>query len=149
MTPKELVDAIFQKGRKIECPFCDGRHMSQNHISLIGSGIGQHIMARHPEHAAAMKTANKLGQRRDRDRYAAEMKAIEDAEKEADRRSKREFTVTGEFLDEVIGELRGLIRMMEPYYSQGNCDADAERLIEQIEKMHREAREAEQCRPPS
>lgn len=35
-------------------------------------------------------------------------------------------------LDEARDEMRSLIGMMEPYYSQGNADSDARALIERI-----------------
>jgi tellurite resistance protein len=104
--------------------------MSQAYRDFHGSGIGQHIIAAHPDLAdRVVKASRRLAK--------AEKARIADEQKEARERPLRSHVVTGAFLDEVAGELRSLIGMMEPYYAQ--CDSatrDAYDLIERIEAMH-------------
>lgn len=67
---------------------------------------------------------------------AAKREAEERAEAERlEARRLRTITLSTEQIDEIINELHSLIGMMEPYYSQGDCDRDARALIDHLEAL--------------
>lgn len=126
--PDDVLIKLVKQGRKVACPVCEKRAMSQVYMPFHHSGIGQHIRNAHPELEPEVIAA---GQRAEAKRKADEAAAL----KEARERPLREHVVTGAFLMEVTSELSSLIGMMEPYYSQGNAADDANALIERIEAM--------------
>lgn len=124
---------LVRQGHKVECPICGKYHMSQIYRDFHNSGIGAHIRAKHPELEREVISASKRISKQEKEREESERK-------EKELRPKRQFIVSGEFLDEVMGELNSLIGCMEAYYTQGGCDKGALELIEQIENMHIEAK---------
>jgi len=124
----EQLTRLVRQGRKVDCPICQKRLMSQCYQSFSSSGIGQHIRSVHPELEPEVRAASQRMERRLKDKEAAD-------KREATLRPLREHTVTGAFLDEVASELEGLISMMEPYYAQSKASDGAYDLIQRIEDM--------------
>lgn len=124
---------LVRQGRKVECPVCGKCHMSEIYRDFHNSGIGSHIRAKHPELEREVISASKRISKQEKEREESERK-------EKELRPKRKFTVSGEFLDEVMGELNSLIGCMEAYYIQAGCDKGAMELIGKIENMHMEAK---------
>lgn len=135
----EVLVTLVRQGRKVECPVCGRRAMSQSYSPFSSSGIGQHIRSSHPEleaevYAATRRVEQRIKNEQRRDR------------REAVRRPIREHTVTGAFLDELKSEIESLIGMMEPYYAQGDCADDGIKMIERIEALHQSAMLAERAK---
>lgn len=131
--------SIYCANRKVECPVCGKRFMSPSYMPFKHSAIGAHIRSCHPELEAQVYAVVRQIEKEKEEEKARE-------EEEARRRPLREFTVAGEFLDEIKREIQSLIGMMEPYYSQCITEVEGERLIERIEEMHDQARRAEAAR---
>jgi uncharacterized Zn finger protein (UPF0148 family) len=132
----EALAGLVAQGRKVACPVCGRRVMSQGCMPFSQSGIGQHVRSAHPELEPEVLAASR---RRER-----QIKTAQDAAaKEARERPLRQHTVTGAFLDETTSLLNSLIDMMEPYYSQSSGADEAYELIERIEAMHLAARGSE------
>jgi hypothetical protein len=71
------------------------------------------------------------------ERAAVRLKRIKDASaaRKAAERAARLVTLSTGDIDDIINEMRDLINMMEPYYSQGDCANDAEKLITRLEAL--------------
>lgn len=88
-----------------------------------------------------MKQAHKVSADALRKKLASDQKALANAEKsrreserrEAEARKHRTVVLTTAEVDEIVTELNSLIDMMEPYYSQGDCDKSARGLIDRLE----------------
>lgn len=50
-------------------------------------------------------------------------------------RAARKVTLTTADIDEITAELRNLINMMEPYYSQGDCADSGDALIRRLDAL--------------
>lgn len=124
--PSAELASLVRAGRKVGCPVCGRRVMSQSYASFYSSGIGQHIRQSHPELESAVLAASRQMERQHR---AAE----EAVEREARERPLRAHLFTGAEIDEIIQELGSLIGMMEPYWSQGSGADSALELIDRLE----------------
>lgn len=118
----------LHRGQKVECPVCGKRVMYEAFRSFSGSGLGQHIKSAHPAEYPPIERAALARER-------AEALAKAAAEAEERERPLRTHMVTGALIDEIIGELRSLIDMMEPYYSQCGGGDDAEALIDRLDAI--------------
>lgn len=119
---------LIRQGTKVICPFCGKKAMSEMYLPFSHSGIGQHIQACHPELVSEVKAA---GKKHEKDAK----KVLEEREREKKNRPLREHVITGAHIDEIIDELRNLVEMMEPYYSQGNAADNAYDLITKLDAL--------------
>lgn len=119
---------LIRQGRKVTCPLCERRVMSQGDIPFQSSGIGQHMRKCHPEHYDA---AYSTGRRLMREAFQRELAT----KHELEQRPHRTHVVTGALLIEIVGEVQSLVAMMEPYYSQCNADRPACELIERLQTI--------------
>lgn len=96
-------------------------------------GLKSHAINSHGAEAGkAVKRKIHAAERELRAKRAADERAeIERLEA----RRLRTITMSTEQIDEIINELESLIGMMEPYYSQGDCDKDARALINRLNAM--------------
>lgn len=121
---------MANSGRML-CPFC-GKTWRQSgyHYHRLFAPVVDHVRSQHPEHGAQFAGAVQQVCKDVADEKKAQA-AI--AKREAEERVHRAVVVTGGFLDEVIGEVRSLINMMEPYYV--GQEQEAEALIERLERL--------------
>ena len=136
----EELSLLVRAGRKVSCPICGKSAFSQEYRAFHSSGIGSHIKEKHPELIGDVYAASKRMEQKEKEEKIAR-------EKEKRERPFRKFLVTGAFLDEIKDEIEKLIGCMEAYYLQANCADTSEALISRIEKMHKDAREAEREAP--
>ena len=135
-------------GCKAVCPFCQksfpvdgfepeksgfwGHYFSQKHKS---------VRPRSDEHTEAVKSAIRHARNVVRKATNAAIDAQELAAKQAKAmealRLASNFSVSGEFLDEVIAEVHSLINMMEPYYSQCGAANSGIALIDRLNAIMR------------
>lgn len=139
--------AIFQA----YCPYCGKTFKVQkDNRTQWKTSIGAHLMDAHEKHKDEVITfvdaCRSIMRREKTERRIKEANDIEAARIESERQAKLRFiaaikrsqatiTLTSSDVDEIQSELQTLIDMMEPYYSQGNCDADARGLIQKLEDM--------------
>lgn len=87
----EQAAGLVAQGRKVVCPFCDRRFMSQCYKPFSSSGIGQHIRARHPEHVNEVISLA--------EQFKKDQKRVETARERAEKeKHDRVHMVTGAFL---------------------------------------------------
>ncbi len=107
---------------RVDCPLC-GK-------SVYGfGGLSQHLKALHPDHHSAFIRAQKTADKN-------EKRKARDAADEVAARAVRQITITGEFADEIIGEIKSLIGMMEPYYAQcPNATESADDIVNRLDAL--------------
>lgn len=132
------------------CPFCGRSYETSESANGKNSAFWFHFFSKkHAEQRGEMSEAEIEEIRsaivRSHRRNRKDEKERQDAEKaersrflqSENRRRNKSWPVKGAMLDDIVSEMRDLISMMEPYYSQADGAADAEAMIARIEALSR------------
>lgn len=115
----------WQQRGSFKCEHCE------RVLTTLG-GLKSHAEMVHNVSTASLR--NKL--KADLKAHAEAEKAKREVErKEAEARKNRKVVLSAAQIDEIVSEMNSLIDMMEPYWSQGDCDKDARALIGRLEAM--------------